>query len=291
MKKKVIACILCTLIFVLSGPLSAWAAGYYSYEKLVVLTIGEKKAKINDTECLLDAEAYVKSGRTLVPLRFLSEAIGAEVNWDSNAKTAKVTIDGIDIKVKVNSRTAMYDDIQITLDVPAEIKNGRVFVPLRFFAEQTGAYISYDAPTKTITMVAVNETGWNKLDDYWIYPPDWKGEITEDQIIHYTSPLGSEVWVQSTSEELEKVISSMKTGAEKSGFVFQKEELLKAGIPDLGKVLLFVELDDNGNLVAIYQISIEQTEESVVVKEIYTPLEAYDYDMPVISTVLDQYYG
>lgn len=56
----------------------------------VQLTIGAKTAYKNDTPVTLDVPAKIVEGRTLVPLRFVSESLGAEVNWD--AKTQAVTI-------------------------------------------------------------------------------------------------------------------------------------------------------------------------------------------------------
>lgn len=58
--------------------------------KIVELIVGSKKAKINGVETTLVAPAIINSGRTLVPIRFISEAFGAKVDWE--AKTKKITI-------------------------------------------------------------------------------------------------------------------------------------------------------------------------------------------------------
>ena len=47
----------------------------------VELTLGSRQARVNDTAKLLDVSAFTIAGRTLVPLRFISESLGANVQW------------------------------------------------------------------------------------------------------------------------------------------------------------------------------------------------------------------
>ncbi|MGE5422024.1 MAG: copper amine oxidase N-terminal domain-containing protein [Ignavibacteriales bacterium] len=57
----------------------------------VVLTIGKPTATVNSKSVKLDAPAKVVSGRTLVPLRFVSESMGAGVAWDGSARIITIT--------------------------------------------------------------------------------------------------------------------------------------------------------------------------------------------------------
>jgi hypothetical protein len=54
-------------------------------EKVVVLTIGSATATIDGSPITLQAPATVTGGRTMVPLRFVSEALGAEVAYTPSA--------------------------------------------------------------------------------------------------------------------------------------------------------------------------------------------------------------
>lgn len=56
----------------------------------VELTIGSKNAYKNGALVLLDVPAYIDSGRTMVPLRFIAESTGASVDWDGNIKTVYI---------------------------------------------------------------------------------------------------------------------------------------------------------------------------------------------------------
>lgn len=53
----------------------------------VELTIGSRQARVNDTPTLLDVPALAINGRTMVPLRFISEALGATVQWVEASRT------------------------------------------------------------------------------------------------------------------------------------------------------------------------------------------------------------
>lgn len=56
----------------------------------VQLTIGSRQAFVNGRQVLLDVPAMAVRGRTLVPLRFVSEAMGARVDWDPVSRTVMI---------------------------------------------------------------------------------------------------------------------------------------------------------------------------------------------------------
>jgi putative sterol carrier protein len=56
----------------------------------IKISIGGKALK-NSEEVTLDVPAKIVDGKTLVPLRFVGEALGAQVEWDSNTKTISIT--------------------------------------------------------------------------------------------------------------------------------------------------------------------------------------------------------
>ena len=54
------------------------------------MQIGKKSATVNGKEVVLDVAPFIVNGRTLVPIRFISETFGAQVNWDGNTKTVTI---------------------------------------------------------------------------------------------------------------------------------------------------------------------------------------------------------
>lgn len=97
-----------------------------------------------------DVPPYVKDGRTLAPIRAILEALGMTVSWDGATQTATAVKADITISITINSNIAIVNGEQKTLDVPAEITNGRTFVPVRFFGEALGMSVDWDNYTKTV---------------------------------------------------------------------------------------------------------------------------------------------
>lgn len=64
---------------------------FESGQNRIELQIGSKAALVNGTIVELDAPPVIKSNRTLVPLRFVSENLGAKVEWVKETKTIKIT--------------------------------------------------------------------------------------------------------------------------------------------------------------------------------------------------------
>jgi len=59
-------------------------------DRNIRLGIGDAAASVNDQQVKLDVPATIVNGRTLVPVRFISESMGAKVDWDQSSKTASI---------------------------------------------------------------------------------------------------------------------------------------------------------------------------------------------------------
>jgi hypothetical protein len=55
-----------------------------------VMQVGNPEALVNGKKVMLDAPPEIRSGRTFVPIRFISEAFGAIVEWDAATRTVTV---------------------------------------------------------------------------------------------------------------------------------------------------------------------------------------------------------
>lgn len=84
------------------------------------------------------------NGRTLVPLRSIFEAMGASVEWDGNTNTAIAKRNGTEMKIQIGVNTMYKNGTPISVDVPAQIMNGRTMVPARVVAEAFGADVDWD---------------------------------------------------------------------------------------------------------------------------------------------------
>jgi len=124
------------------------------YEKgfFIQLRIGSSTATINGEKNTLDVPPQILQGRTVVPLRFISEAFGATVEWIAETKEITIQFGTTQIQLRIGSSTATINGEKNTLDVPPQILQGRTVVPLRFISEAFGATVEWIAETKEITI-------------------------------------------------------------------------------------------------------------------------------------------
>jgi len=91
-----------------------------------------------------DTPPVIKDGRTLIPVRAVSEAFGANVAWDPMQRTVTIVRGETEIVLGIDSMEAMVNGEQAPLDVPPEIMGGRTVVPLRFVLEKMGWECKWD---------------------------------------------------------------------------------------------------------------------------------------------------
>lgn len=92
--------------------------------------------------------AVLDNGRILVPLRTIFEELGATVKWDNKTKTVTATKQGREVSLKIGSKTTKINGNNVTIDVPAKIKDGRTLVPVSFVSEALGAKVQWDGKNR-----------------------------------------------------------------------------------------------------------------------------------------------
>ena len=114
------------------------------------------KVTINGVEQKYDVMPVIINGRTLVPMRGIYEALGAEITWIDATKTVVGARDNKHIKLRINSDAVYVDGVEQEkkLDVPAQIINSRTMVPVRFIAESFGETVNWNADTKTVEITS-----------------------------------------------------------------------------------------------------------------------------------------
>ncbi|MFB0972708.1 MAG: copper amine oxidase N-terminal domain-containing protein [Neofamilia sp.] len=171
MKKKFIILI---LLFVIT--INIFPMGVKAQER-------EVKLLINGEYVETEGRPFLKDGRTLVPIRVISETLGYDVDWDENLVTVTISkwsdrynsyqglfVLNVDSKVvvsydleKVNKlfgrvnpseeevKNVMEESAKTSeIDVAPTVINGRTYVPVRVIAEAMGEKISWDNENWTV---------------------------------------------------------------------------------------------------------------------------------------------
>lgn len=123
---------------------------YDENTKLIKMKINDVNYSINGEVKKMDAKPFIKNDRTLVPLRFIVEAIGGEVNWDNDNRLVTVNSKGKTIELPIDSKTIKIDGQDVSIDQAAIIKGDRTFVPIRFIAENLDMVVNYINDTREI---------------------------------------------------------------------------------------------------------------------------------------------
>lgn len=135
----------CTISVVIGAPPPSTTVG---------LTIGLLEANVNEATFTLDASPYIEagSGRAMVPLRFVSEALGAGVQWLGATQQILITDRDRMLSLRVGSIELYLNNEPIFMDCTPQNISGRIFVPLRFVSETLGAKVAYDGVSKQLTV-------------------------------------------------------------------------------------------------------------------------------------------
>lgn len=119
----------------------------------VSFNVGSSIININGNKVEVEKPYVVGTGVTLVPIRVISEAFGAKVDWNGETKTVKVACNDITIEIAIGSKTATVNGEEKELEETPELtENGFTMIPLRFISENLGAEVGYDDATQAITV-------------------------------------------------------------------------------------------------------------------------------------------
>lgn len=121
--------------------------------------------KVNGERVEAEIPAVIINDRSLVPARAIFEKLGATVLWDAAAQKVSVSLNGINIELKINSSQALVNNKAVILDTPAKIINDRTTVPIRFVGEQLNMKVGWLPEQSLITIDNAASTGAGSLKD------------------------------------------------------------------------------------------------------------------------------
>ncbi len=129
----------------------------YIKRTIIKLQIGNKTIYINNNLKEIDVSPIIKEGRTLIPIRWVAEPLGAEVGWDGDKRKVTVTLKNTKIELWIGKNIAKVNNIDTPIDpdnpkVVPMIINGRTMLPVRFVAENLGCKVDWEPNTKTVTI-------------------------------------------------------------------------------------------------------------------------------------------
>lgn len=101
---------------------------------------------------ITEESPVIRDSRAFVPLRLVSEKLGAKVYWDPSQRTIDVANTHSEIRLFLNSPVAFHNARRFTLDTAPFLIGNRTYVPLRFVANGLGAAVHYDQSSRTVSI-------------------------------------------------------------------------------------------------------------------------------------------
>lgn len=124
------------LSILVSATVVSSFAGFACAAVPIDVIVDGKKQSFPDTEPFINSQ-----GTTMVPLRFVSDKLGAEVLWDNATQTATINKNGKSVSLKVDGKQAVKVE-------------GRTLVPLRFVSENLDSEVKWDKDAYAVNIVS-----------------------------------------------------------------------------------------------------------------------------------------
>lgn len=126
------------------------------------------KVVIDDNVISLDVQPEIVKGHTMVPVRALSEVLGYKVGFLDNQRTIELIKGDVSIRLQMGSKVISINNAEADEEEQREIeaapytKDGRSYVPIRFFSEAFGVDVKWDRSTRSVILREITEAV-NKL--------------------------------------------------------------------------------------------------------------------------------
>lgn len=149
MKSSLLLCMVILLFMAVTSP---------------VFAADDIKLVIDGKKIDTSPSPVIKNDRTLVPLRLISENLGAAVEWNENNRSVHITKKERSAVLRIDNRLFDYTQGQTSYslcDVSPMILEDRTFVPLRLVSNILGVAINWDGATRTVSVDSNTSVGFN----------------------------------------------------------------------------------------------------------------------------------
>lgn len=131
-----------------------FAVGSAASAAVIEFTIGDTNFATETegevSKNILEAAPFISDGRTMVPVRAISDAFGANTDWEDKKREVKILSGDKEILLTIDNPLVVVNGEEKKLDAAPVIVNGRTFVPLRFVSEELSYNVNYVNATKQV---------------------------------------------------------------------------------------------------------------------------------------------
>ncbi|WP_049681229.1 copper amine oxidase N-terminal domain-containing protein [Peribacillus loiseleuriae] len=130
-----------------------------------------------------ESAPFINNGTVYLPLRDIGELLGTVVFWESSNKSVTMTYPKLTVQLTYGSMNTKINGKTVNLTAPLKNVNSRIYIPLRFLSESTGATVDWNNASKTVSIaqksdifvkaIGVNSTTWlnRKTGEFYLAHP------------------------------------------------------------------------------------------------------------------------
>ncbi|MCZ8510972.1 stalk domain-containing protein [Paenibacillus filicis] len=138
----------------------------YSLRNDIVLLAGSSRALVNGRIVTIDptnvsVKPVTKNGSTFVPVRFIAEALGANVGWNESTGVVEIKTAKKQTTLKLNEKTIVENGKSSKMDASVQIIEGTVMVPLKAVSVTFGKQIY----TEKRGLIMIGDQVENRYDE------------------------------------------------------------------------------------------------------------------------------
>ncbi len=137
MMKRICSIMLCTFMLLTAMVCSAQ----------IPITV-----ELDNIPIAFDQEPVIMNDRTMVPVRAIFEAMGADVSWDPKNKTVTSSLDDVTVMMVINNPVMFVNAEMKAIDAPPVIVNDRTLVPVRALSESFGCKVEWNADKRLVSI-------------------------------------------------------------------------------------------------------------------------------------------
>lgn len=168
--KKTLFLIILAFIMVMTIPAPVNANSKYTVQ------INSQKVSFDEST----GSPLILNDRLLVPIRVLAESVGADVRWNPTTETVKLVMkNSKTISFTMGKEVYFEDDSLKTMDTKPLLRDGRIYLPLRYFSEAVGANLSVSEKDRLISLETDTLDGKLKLKTIEIKDTSSGGTVTD----------------------------------------------------------------------------------------------------------------
>lgn len=125
---------------------------------------------VADGTALTPDQAWIQDGTTYMTLRAYAALTGHELTWEDG--TARLTGKGLDLQASPGALYVESNGRALYVEEGVSVRQGQMVLPLRVLCQATGARLTWDAQSQTVTLNTIGarpvQADYDEEDLYWL---------------------------------------------------------------------------------------------------------------------------